>query len=266
METKDYYIALGVSPDATKQQIKEAYRCKAFEFHPDRNRDDANAAQMMQIVNEAYAVLSDEGKRRQYDHMRQFHGDEAHQQFRQTFSQQDIFKNTDIDQIFEEMARAFGVRGFDQIFKDLHGQSNRSFQPGRQSVRLKRFAFRVKQGQRSGKAPGPAAPTLLGAFAHKAFTRLTGVVLPQRGSDIYDTIVLRPEFAAKGGAYPYYHRSKDKKLVVKIPSNVKNGQQIRLADMGNNGQGGAQNGNLYLTVKIKQPFIGQVKKLFGLKK
>ena len=66
-EKRDYYDVLGVSKTATEAEIKSAYRKKAKEFHPDLNKDDPSAAEKFKEAQEAYSVLSDEGKRKSYD-------------------------------------------------------------------------------------------------------------------------------------------------------------------------------------------------------
>ena len=63
---RDYYEVLGVSGDATGEEIKRAFRKLAFEYHPDRNRNDG-AAEKFKEVNEAYEILSDANKRNAYD-------------------------------------------------------------------------------------------------------------------------------------------------------------------------------------------------------
>ena len=57
MTQKDYYQILGVDKNAASKQIKEAYRNLAFTYHPDRNKENPEAAEKMKLVNEAYAVL-----------------------------------------------------------------------------------------------------------------------------------------------------------------------------------------------------------------
>ena len=66
---KDYYAQLGVSPDATVNDIKSAYRKKASQFHPDRNPDPA-AAQKFREAQEAYEVLADSDRKKSYDDSR----------------------------------------------------------------------------------------------------------------------------------------------------------------------------------------------------
>lgn len=71
---KNFYKVLGVSEKADSDEIKKAYRKLAKKYHPDANRDDPKAAERFKEVGEAYAVLSDPQKRKQYDQMRRFGG------------------------------------------------------------------------------------------------------------------------------------------------------------------------------------------------
>ena len=66
-DKRDYYEVLGVSKDATESQIKNAYRKLAKKYHPDANSDDPQAEAKFKEASEAYAVLSDAEKRKQYD-------------------------------------------------------------------------------------------------------------------------------------------------------------------------------------------------------
>ena len=66
----DYYKTLSVSPDASAEEIKKAYRKLAMETHPDRNPGDVRAEVRFIKINEAYCVISDPGKRSQYDQYR----------------------------------------------------------------------------------------------------------------------------------------------------------------------------------------------------
>src|ERR1700754_4990055 len=67
---KDYYKSLGVAKDADAAAIKKAYRKLARELHPDKNPDDAKAEARFKEVSEAYDVLSDDERRKEYDEMR----------------------------------------------------------------------------------------------------------------------------------------------------------------------------------------------------
>lgn len=266
METKDYYKILEIEAAATEQQIKEAYRRKAFEFHPDRNHDDPMAASKMQSVNEAYAVLSNPAKRRQYDSLRSAYGDSAHQRFRQSYSEQDIFSNSDIHQIFEEMARAFGLRGFDEIFKDIHMAGGRSFNYQKGGIHARGFVFNTRCMKKGTTNAAPRLNGMMGKLAGKMMEKLTGLHLPRQGEDWEESIVITPDFAVTGGPYAYFHQRKNKRLIVKVPAGVKNGQKIRLAGMGQEGTQGCPGGDLYLKVKIKRSIGDRIKGYLGLSK
>src|SRR4029077_7841096 len=70
-QTKDYYSVLGVPASAAQDEIKKAYRKLAAKHHPDKNPNDPKAAERFKEISEAYQVLGDADKRKQYDQMRQ---------------------------------------------------------------------------------------------------------------------------------------------------------------------------------------------------
>jgi len=259
MAQQDYYQVLGVDRNADAKTIKEAYRQLAFKYHPDRNGATPDSADMMKRVNEAYAVLSDSEKRETYDTMRTQFGENAYGQFRSTYSQQDIFNGSDVQQIFEEMARSFGLRGVDSIFGDFYGPGYKNFEFKGNGLHGRGFIYRGGFGKRRGRAMAGEAPQGIGRFANYLLKKIVGANLPQLGEDIHDTILLSPEFARTGGPYPYRLRRRDKKLVVKIPSGTRNGQQIRLAQMGAAGKNGGAAGDLYLKVQFKKPLLEKAK-------
>lgn len=264
MTSQDYYAILGIDSRSEPQQIKAAYRNLAFQYHPDRNPADTTAAEKMKAINEAYAVLSHSHKRKAYDRLREQFGPSAYQQFRQSYSEQDIFKGSDIHQIFEEMARAFGLRGGDDIFKEFYGQGYRSFEFKRPGFSARGFIFSGRRNRPGSSRKQIAAQGYLGRLSKFLLEKISGVTLPEKGRDHQDNIQITPEMARQGGPYAYFFKEKSKKLVVKVPAGIKNGQRIRLAGMGADGKGGASAGDLYLAVRIRKPVLQKLKDYLGL--
>lgn len=263
MESKNYYETLGITKDASEKDIRNAYRKLAFQYHPDRNKDNPDSAAKMKAVNEAYAVLSDRTKRSEYDTMRRQFGSSAHSQFRQAYTEHDIFRGSDINRIFEEMAKSFGFRSHDEIFKDFYGQGYRSFQFKRSGTFRRGFAF---SGASKG---GDRAPTQIplqghrGRFIKFILKRSLGIEFPENGADITDTVRLTPSQAVRGGRFFYFYRKRGKKLIVTIPPGVINGQRIRLTGLGKDGKGGGTPGDLYLKVEVRKPFFQLIKDFFS---
>ena len=266
MKQNDYYQILGVPQDADSKAIKEAYRQLAFKYHPDRNKENPTAAEKMKTVNEAYAVLSNSIKRREYDSLRQQFGASAYSQFRKAYSDQDIFKGSDIHHVFEEVAKNFGFRGFNEIFKEFNGRAYQRFEFKKPGFFARGFVFgghhRRRNQDHIPRQPGGN----WGKISRHLLKKISGLELPENGRDITETIWLSPEQAYKGGPYAYFHRQKAKKLVVKIPSGIRANQRIRLAGMGKDGKGGGNSGDLYLKVQIRQPALqslkNKIRKLF----
>ncbi len=252
--TADYYCVLGVSAQATAKEIKEAYRRKAFEHHPDRNRENPAAVEAMKRVNEAYAVLSNPAQRREYDALRLQFGSAAQPRYRSHRTEQEIFSGSDINAVFEEMARAFGVRGVDEIFRDVYGQSYQGFEFKRPGVRVRVFGFSRLVGPIGSGTPPAGLFTRIARQALQGFGRGR---LPCDGADIHDRITLSAALAASGGPYAYFRRQGSKKLIVRIPSGIRTGQRIRLAGMGEPGRHGGRDGNLFLEVRIREPLFKQ---------
>jgi curved DNA-binding protein len=103
MSESDYYKVLGVSKSASDGEIKKAYRKLAMKYHPDHTKGDKKAEDKFKKISEAYAVLSDKEKRKQYDTF-------GSSGFHQRYSQEDIFSGFDFSNIFKEFG--FGGSGF----------------------------------------------------------------------------------------------------------------------------------------------------------
>ena len=94
-EKRDYYEVLGVKRESSKDEIKDAYRKLAMQFHPDRNKD-AGAEERFKEISEAYAVLSDDQKRQQYNNL-------GHQGFDQQYTREDIFREATPEEVKERL-------------------------------------------------------------------------------------------------------------------------------------------------------------------
>lgn len=100
MAVKDYYKLLGVKREASCEDIKKAYRKLAMEYHPDLNKDKPGCEDHLKKINEAYQILGDEEKRRQYDILS-----------RQSFKKQ-MYYEEGLTEDLIEVLRVFTSRGF----------------------------------------------------------------------------------------------------------------------------------------------------------
>ncbi len=258
MEIKDYYELLEIREDASDREIRDAYRRRAFQYHPDRNEGKPEAAEMMKKVNEAYAVLSHAEKKREYDFLRRQYGPDAASRFRRSHTSEEIFQDSDIQRIFEEVARSFGLRGFEEVFRDQYGNGFRTFEFRRPGASGRGFVFTgpfARGGRDGGEAPGAEA---LGKLPRFLLEKLGGLVLPREGRDTEGSLFLTEEESLQGGAFPYEEKLSGKKLMVKIPPGIGEGRRIRLAGMGRPGKNGGRPGDLYLRVRVRKPLLGRI--------
>jgi curved DNA-binding protein len=217
MSGKDYYNILGVSKTASVDEIKKAYRKLAMKYHPDRNKDDKSAEAKFKEISEAYAVLSDPEKRKQYD-MFGANG------FQQRFSQEDIFRDFDLGSIFSEFG--FGSRGrgesiFSQIFGGMGG-------PGK-------FHYRT-----SGSPFG------------SSFNGFQGRPQGMKGQDlIYELPVSLEELSnTTNKIISYQLDGRQETISVKIPAGIPSGHKLRLRGKGQPGRRGGPPGDLYVQIKV----------------
>jgi curved DNA-binding protein len=138
MATKqDYYELLGVSKTATDEEMKKAYRKLAKKYHPDKNPGNKEAEEKFKLISEAYAVLSNPEKKKQYD---QF----GMGGFQERYSQEDIFSGFNMGDLFKDL----GFGGND-IFSMFGGQRGR--QSGRQRQQSYDFGDYITREQRAPK-------------------------------------------------------------------------------------------------------------------
>lgn len=272
----DYYEILGVGENANADEIKAAFRKLAFEHHPDRNPgNEKQSEEKFKKINEAYSVLYDERRRREYDSFRS--GRFAGAGFNRTAggfgqSQEDIFRSAFANgAMFEELSRMFAQMGlrFDDDFR------NRTFFSGRPvhsqfystSDGVRRSYYSGNSNQRfnegsaiTGNRPIVRKPNFAERMMGKAIGKLSKYAikkafgidldLPAKGEDIHMDLKISPKEAAKGCTKRIrYKRGKEKKAIeVTVPPGISSGKKIILRGMG---EEGIDPGNLYLNIVIK---------------
>jgi curved DNA-binding protein len=255
-----------VAPGATEDDIRRAYRRLALQWHPDRNPGRPDAAERFKEISEAYAVLVDPAKRRQYDAARAT-GDPG--EFRHT--QEDIFRDLFTDPrasaIFDELARELGRHGVrvdrHTFHQTLFGGRTvvtggviviTPFTPVRLLYRLARAALRGP----ATPAPEPRpASGVLGTLL-RAGRWLLGVPASDgphpdalTGADITVPLRLSPTEAARGGSRRVVldHGNGRHEVLVRIPPGVRDGTRLRLRGKGRAGMAGRR-GDVFLAVEV----------------
>ncbi len=264
-DKRDYYEVLGVPKSASEDEIKKAYRKLAKQYHPDMNPGDKNAEVKFKEASEAYAVLSDADKRRQYD---QF----GHSAFDQGAGGGGFdFTN------MGDMGDIFG-----DIFGDLFGgartrRSSNGPMKGpnvRAAVRItfqesvtgveKELELNLKEQcgtcHGSGAKPGTSSVTCskCGGKGQVVYTQqsLFGMVRNvQTCPDCRGTGKIIKEKCAD--CYGTGYVTKKKKIQVSVPAGIDNGQSIRIRDMGEPGMNGGERGDLLVEVNVSRHPIFQ---------
>jgi molecular chaperone DnaJ len=278
---KDFYTVLSVSKSASPDEIKKAYRKLARELHPDHNPGNRDAEERFKAVSEAYDVLSDAKKRREYDEMRSLFGAGA---FRRSARADQQSSSTPFDlndflgpQGQQPGDQRFGGAGFTDLFGTIfggggaRGTGRRGPQRGRDveaEVTLD-FADAVHGATLpiTLRAPG-VCDTCHGNGAKPGtlprqcpVCHGSGLVTSNQGAFSFSepcrecqgvgTVVDEkcPECRGTGGV------TKTRTLNVRIPAGVSDGQRIRLAGRGEPGERGGQAGDLHLLVKVRADVI-----------
>lgn len=274
---KDFYAVLGVAKSATPDEIKKAYRRLARELHPDHNPGNAEAEERFKAVSEAYDVLSDDSKRKEYDEMRQLFGSGAFRRGARTGAGGNTF---DMSDIFGDAAagsagdRRFGGAGFSDLFSSIFSGGGRTTTTRRGPMRGRDVEAEVVLDFRDAvhgatlpltlRAPG-VCDTCHGSGAKPGSVPRTcpvchgaGLVSSNQGAFSFSepcrecqgvgTIVdvKCPECHGTGGV------TKTRTLNVRIPAGVADGQKIRISGRGEPGNRGGPAGDLFVLIKVRE--------------
>jgi molecular chaperone DnaJ len=266
-DKKDYYEVLGVAKDSSEKDIKGAYRKLAMKYHPDQS-DAPDAEERFKEISEAYAVLSDPEKRQKYD---QF----GHAGINSQYSQEDIFRGVN----FEDLLRGFGFGGGgarggggDSIFDMFFGGGGRSRGPARGrdlrydiNISLEQAASGMESTievprtencitcHGSGAKPGTSPSVCGNCHGSGQVTRaqntpfgqmVTASPCPKCGGR--GQIISNPCGDCGGSG----RVRRTRKINIKIPAGVDDGQHLKLRGQGDAGEQGAEKGDLYVIMNV----------------
>jgi len=283
MSETDYYKILGVNKNAASAEIKKAYRKLAMKYHPDHAKGDKNAEAKFKQISEAYAVLSDKEKRKNYDTF-------GSTGFRQRYSQEDIFKGFDFTDILKEFGfggtnscpgrRSFSfggetpfgnqarqrqtrIKGSDFVYElpltlqEVATGTSKTVQFER-AGHTEKITVKIPKGMVTGKKlrlagkgePGPyGGPPgdlyiLSKVYDDPAFKA--------KGYDLYTNTEIKMSKAMLGTSIAVptiYH----KELSLKIPPGTKHKTMMRLSSHGLPYMKGKGKGDLYVLVNVNMP-------------
>jgi len=262
---RDYYEALGISREASQEEIKKAYRLKAKELHPDKNPSSRKQAEEeFKRIAEAYEVLADPDKRQQYDRYGHAGPDQGF-----TFGSSDFRRA-------REAYSEFGFGGFDDLFDMFFRQGGRSGIRRSQVRRGEDIEYRLRvtlEDAASGTKMAITAPRLVscsrcdGAGSEPGSDRKSCPTCHGRGQVQYRqqsllgsfvNVQTCPECRGAGEVIDKpctrchgSGRTKEKsKISINVPAGVETGSRLRLRGQGNAGVSGAPQGDMYIVIEV----------------
>jgi molecular chaperone DnaJ len=258
---RDYYEVLGVSREATEQEIKSAYRKLALKHHPDRNPGDKAAEERFKESAEAYAVLADGEKRAAYDRFGHAGVSSA------TGAGFDPTIFADFGDIFGGLRDIFGFgdifgggrRGGPQRGSDLRYDLEISFEESARGVETSIQIPRQEQCETcrgSGASPG-SAPSVCPHCGGRGQIRYQQgfftVAQTCRQCGGAGRVITKPCAECHGNGVI----ARQRKLTVKIPAGIASGQRLRLQSEGEAGSAGGPPGDLYVVVHVQESSVFQ---------
>lgn len=255
---KDYYEVLGISKTATDAEIKSAFRKMAKQYHPDINKAP-DAAEKFKEAQEAYAVLSDPNKRKQYDQY-------GHAAFDNNGGSGGYdFSGFDFSDIFSDLfGSSFG--GFNFGGRSTTSRGSRKGDDSLVRVNLT-FLEAINGCKKTIKvASSEACPDCngKGGLGEKTCSAChgSGTITSEQRS-IFGSFMTRTTCDTCHGKGTTYEKTcttchgtgkinKTKEIEVKVPAGVDNGNQLRVAGKGEAGYNGGPNGDLYIEFKVEE--------------
>jgi molecular chaperone DnaJ len=266
---KDYYKVLGVPKDASADDVKKAYRKLARQLHPDRNRDDTASETRFKEVSEAYSVLSDPGKRKEYDEARTLFGSGGFRVPGGGGGAGDGSFTFDFGDLFGQGGTT-GTGGLGDVFGGIFGQRTRTTTPGRRGADVESevtiaFTEAVEgvtvplrmtsaaactacagTGAKAGTVPR-VCPTCSGTGHTSTDSGRFALSEPCRDCRGRGLVVDDPCPVCHGSGRGTTTRT----MQVRIPAGVGDGRRIRLRGKGAPGERGGPAGDLYVTVHVQ---------------
>lgn len=251
---RDFYEVLGVARDAPEGEIKKAYRALAKRYHPDRNPDDAEAERRFKEANRAHEVLKDPERRAAYDAMGHAAFEEG---FREAAGAGGFGGFDDLGSIFDDLfsnfmggrGRSRPARGRDLRYT-LAIDLEEAFRGVEETIRYPTLAACGScggSGARDGS--GRKACGTCGGSGHTALRR--GMVVFQQTCPVCrgeGQVIENPCPSCRGAGRVERQRS----VSVRVPPGVDDGTRIRLAGQGEAGPAGAQPGDLYVFMEVRE--------------
>ncbi|MBN2079454.1 MAG: molecular chaperone DnaJ [Spirochaetes bacterium] len=259
MGKRDYYEVLGVSRNASEQEIKQAYRKLALQYHPDRNKGNKESEEKFKEATEAYEVLRDPKKRASYDKF----GHEGVSGFegfgRGAYSDfSDIFGDFDFGEIFEGFFGAgFGARG-----RPRRGRRGSDIQYDlsitlEEAAASKEVQIKIPRhetcdvcngtGSKAGTKP-TVCPVCSGSGQIRqtqGFFSITQTCYKCKGEG---KIISSPCGSCQGSGLKLHKRT----ITVKIPAGVESGSRLKITGEGEQGPNGGARGDLYVVIHVKK--------------